>query len=212
MATVPTYSATGTKKEQTATLDKAVFGVEPNHQLLNLAYNSYLAAGRSAAPRTLTRGLVRGGGKKPWKQKGTGRARVGSIRVPNWRGGGVVFGPTGHENHAIKLTQKMRRQSIAQALSLKAQGQKLLVIEKFQISDGKTKSLLALLAKLKVDGRLVLVDDAANLMLRRAAGNVPQVSVASPKYLNVFTLMNADQVVITQAALDQVHEWLGGKS
>ena len=212
MATAVTYSATGTKKEQSTTLDKAIFGLEANHELLDLAYRSYLAAARSAGARTLTRGLVRGGGRKPWRQKGTGRARVGSIRVPQWRGGGVTFGPTGEENHLINLNQKMRRQSVAQALSLKAKAGQLVVIEKLDSKDGKTKGLQSLLAKLKLQGRGLLVIEAPQDLVERAAANLAGVEVIYARSLNTFALLNADWVLVTTSALEQVKTWLGGEN
>jgi len=117
MSTAISYSETGAKQDAGVKLDQAIFGVEANHELVAQAYRTYLANGRVAGATTLRRGEVRGGGKKPWRQKGTGRARVGSIRVPNWRGGGVVFGPTGNENHTLALPTKMKRQAIRQALA-----------------------------------------------------------------------------------------------
>src|SRR5665213_4279273 len=120
MATAPsTYTKAGAKATTAAKLDAAVFGVSPeNHALLKAAYTMYLANGRGNNAVTKTRGLVRGGGKKPWKQKGTGRARFGSSRVPIWRGGGVVFGPTGLENYKKYITTSEKRKALKQALSL----------------------------------------------------------------------------------------------
>src|SRR6266567_2057648 len=115
MSTAVSYSKTGTKHEQTVKLDKAVFDVPVNQELIERAYRTYLANGRTAQATTLRRGQVSGGGKKPWRQKGTGRARVGSIRVPNWRGGGIVFGPTGEQNYTLNLPVKMKRAAIRQA-------------------------------------------------------------------------------------------------
>src|SRR4051812_22507012 len=120
MATAISYSKTGTKHEAEVKLDQVVFDAEANHELVAQAYRTYLANGRNAHPTTLQRGQVRGGGRKPWKQKGTGKARVGSIRVPNWRGGGITFGPIGNENHALSLPTKMKRSAIRQALSMSA--------------------------------------------------------------------------------------------
>ena len=118
MAT-PTYSVAGTKATTAAKLSKEVFGVEvKNHQLLRQAYEAYLANGRENLAVVKTRGLVRGGGKKPWKQKGTGRARFGSSRNPIWRGGGIVFGPTGEENYTKKISTTSKRVALRQALSL----------------------------------------------------------------------------------------------
>src|SRR5690349_12574726 len=135
MATATSYSKTGTKHEATVKLDATIFGVEANQELVSRAYHAYLANGRSAHASTLSRGEVRGGGKKPWRQKGTGRARVGSIRVPNWRGGGVVFGPTGSENHTINMPIKMKRAAIRQVLSLQAAAGHIAVIDAFESTD-----------------------------------------------------------------------------
>jgi len=118
-ATAPAFTKSGTKAAAAAKLDKAVFAIMPeNHELLKLAYNAYLANGRDNLAQTKTRGLVSGGGKKPWKQKGTGRARFGSSRNPIWRGGGIAFGPTGEENYSIKVNVAAKRQALRQALSL----------------------------------------------------------------------------------------------
>ena len=108
------YSKNGTKQPEGRRLDDSVFGAEASHELVAQAYRTYLANGRVAGASTLKRGQVQGGGKKPWRQKGTGRARVGSSRVPNWRGGGVVFGPTGNENHTLSLPVRMKRLAIRQ--------------------------------------------------------------------------------------------------
>src|SRR6201992_1671130 len=128
---VPTYTATGTKATTSAKLDAKVFGGEiANHPLLRQAYDAYLSNGRDTLAVVKTRGLVRGGGKKPWKQKGTGRARFGSSRNPIWRGGGIVFGPTGEENYTKKLPVATKRQAIRQALSLANTAGNIIVIEK----------------------------------------------------------------------------------
>ncbi|HUC20870.1 MAG TPA: 50S ribosomal protein L4, partial [Candidatus Polarisedimenticolaceae bacterium] len=112
MAQAVFYSKTGTKKETAVKLPEAVFGQTPNHELINSAYQTYVANGRHAGAKTLTRGEVRGGGKKPWKQKGTGRARAGSSRLPHWTGGGVAFGPVGSENHTRNMPVKAKRAAI----------------------------------------------------------------------------------------------------
>src|SRR5574344_596197 len=126
------------------TLPKAVFAVEvPNHELLKLAYDSYLANSRQASATTLQRGEVRGGGKKPWKQKGTGRARFGSSRNPIWRGGGVVFGPRGNENYTKKITTTSKRVAVRQALSLANKANKI-IVDSFNFVEGKTKETTAL--------------------------------------------------------------------
>src|SRR5258708_2202572 len=140
---VATYTKAGTKATTAAKLDSAVFGVETkNHELLKTAYMAYLANGRRNLAVTKTRGLIRGGGRKPWRQKGTGRARFGSSRNPIWRGGGITFGPTGQENYTKQLNVKAKRQALRQALSLKAD--RVVVIEDVVAKAGKTAELAKL--------------------------------------------------------------------
>src|ERR1700743_927455 len=136
---VSTFTASGTKATTPAKLSKEVFGVEvANHQLVRQAYDTYLANGRENLAVVKTRGLVSGGGKKPWKQKGTGRARFGSSRNPIWTGGGIAFGPTGDENYSKQLNIKAKRVAIRQALTLAEQAGKIVVIEDIVSKDGKT--------------------------------------------------------------------------
>lgn len=208
MAQAVLYSKTGAKKEAAAKLEAKVFAVEPNHELLDLAYRAYLANGRSAGARTLTRGLVRGGGRKPWRQKGTGRARAGSIRLPHWKGGGVAFGPTGEENYRIDLPVKAKRAAIRQALSLQAKDKKLVVLEAFDGGEGKVKPTAQLLDKLGLEGNVVLVVTDKTNLIDRATRNIPGVTVVTATYLNVFTLLNADWVVMTADAQTAVTKWL----
>ncbi len=207
MVKVASYSKTGTKQSEQISLDKAVFEQTPNHELLKQAYNAYLANGRSAGAKTLTRGLVRGGGRKPWRQKGTGRARVGSIRVPNWRGGGVVFGPTGGENYSVQIPVKMKRQAISQALSAQAADGSLVVIESLAAT-GKTKDMAQLLSKLSDKGSMLLVSDNKSDELVRSTNNLPGVILVQATYLNVYDILSADTIVITKPALDQINGWL----
>jgi large subunit ribosomal protein L4 len=211
MLTATNYSKTGVKHEATVKLDKAVFGVEANHQLVSQAYRTYLANGRTAHASTLKRGEVAGGGKKPWKQKGTGRARVGSIRVPNWKGGGVVFGPTGDENYTLNLPIKMKRAAIRMALSLQAAAGNVLVIESLDLSEGKTKAAAELMAKMQLEGTVLLVVNEKTDPIRRATNNLAGLNVVTAKYLNVYNVMNSDKLVITADALETVNSWLGDK-
>lgn len=207
--TAVSFSKTGSKHEATAKLDKQVFGLEANHELVAQAYRTYLANGRLAGAKTLKRGEVSGGGKKPWRQKGTGRARVGSIRVPNWKGGGVVFGPTGNENYSLRMPVRMKRMAIRHALSLQAEAGHIALIEDFVTSDGKTKAAVQLLAKLGFEGSVVLVVAAKTDELVRATRNIAGLQVVTAKYLNVFTVMNADELIFTEEAMKAVTEWLG---
>jgi len=204
------YSKIGAKHEATVKLDAAVFGVEANHQLVAQAYRTYLANGRSAHAKTLKRDEVAGGGKKPWKQKGTGRARVGSIRVPNWKGGGIVFGPTGNENYTLTMPVRMKRAAIRMALSLQADAGQIAVIDGFE-TDGKTRSAAAVFQKMGVSGHVMLVVGEKNEMLLRATNNIAGLIVVSANYLNVYNVMNSDLIVFTTDALEAVSSWLGDK-
>lgn len=209
MAEAIAYTKTGTKRETATKLDKQIFGLTPNPQLIKLAYEAYLANGRSAGAKVLTRGEVRGGGKKPWRQKGTGRARAGSSRIPHWRGGGSVFGPTGEENHTITVPTKLKRQAIRHSLSVAAADKRIIVLESFNSTDGKIKPTIQLLGKLKLRGRIVLANADKNDLERRATGNLSGLEYVSAKYLNVYTIMNADHLVITEGGLKVIQEWLG---
>lgn len=208
MAT-PTFSAAGTKAATAAKLSKEVFGVEvKNHQLLRQAYEAYLANGRENLAVVKTRGLVRGGGKKPWKQKGTGRARFGSSRNPIWRGGGIVFGPTGQENYSVKISTTSKRVALRQALSLANDSGKLIVMENLKSKDGKTAEMAKLLGKVGVTRDALVVVDSKTPELVMATANLQNVMLVTAKYLNVFDIMNADHIVVTTDALKVVETWL----
>ena len=205
----PTFTASGAKATTAAKLNKDVFGVEvTNHQLIKQAYEAYLANGRENLAVVKTRGLVRGGGKKPWKQKGTGRARFGSSRNPIWRGGGIVFGPTGLENYTIKLSTTSKRIAIRQALSLASTGNKVVVIEKLASKEGKTAEMVKLFTKLGVTRNVLVVVDSKTPELVRAVANLSNVILVSAKYLNVYNIMNADKIVMTTDAVTTVEAWL----
>jgi large subunit ribosomal protein L4 len=209
---VPTFTKSGAKATNPAKLDKAVFAVMPeNHELLKLAYSAYLANGRDNLAVTKTRGLVSGGGKKPWKQKGTGRARFGSSRNPIWRGGGIAFGPTGEENYTIKVNVVAKRKALRQALSLSASEDRIRVIESFENKDGKVAATAKFLEKIEAKGTILLVLDHKDETTERAVGNLQKVQAVNANYLNVFDIMNADTVVVTEKALDIINAWLGGK-
>jgi large subunit ribosomal protein L4 len=207
---VPTYTKSGSKATSTTKLDTKVFGVEPkNHELLKQAYQTYLANGRENLAKTLKRGEVRGGGKKPWKQKGTGRARFGSIRVPIWRGGGITFGPLGKENYSKKMTTASKRTALKQALTLKSQADKIIIIEDFVVKDGKTSTASALLKKIGAERRVLIVADHKSPEVERSIRNLQNVEMVQANYLNTYIVMDADVIVITTKALEVVHNWLG---
>ncbi len=208
---VTTYTASGSKATTPAKLSKEVFGVEvKNHELLKQAYDGYLANGRDNLAVTKTRGLVRGGGKKPWKQKGTGRARFGSTRNPIWRGGGIVFGPTGQENYTKKLSTSSKRVALRQALSIANSAGEIMVIEKLVSKEGKTAEFAKLLAKLGANRATLVVVTEKTPELERATSNLQNVKLVSATYLNVYDIVNAYHIVMTADAVTAVEAWLGG--
>ncbi len=211
MANAVTYTKSGTKATTAAKLSKDVFEVVPTtHDLLKQAYVAYLSNGRENHAVTKTRGLVSGGGKKPWKQKGTGRARFGSSRNPIWRGGGIAFGPTGQENYTKQLNVKAKRLAIRQALSLATASKKIVVIEELVSKDGKTAELAKTLAKIGATRRTLIALEHKTPELTRAASNLTDTKVIQATYLNVYDILNADTIVMTTAALAVVTTWLEG--
>lgn len=212
MAT-PTFKADGSKATSAAKLDTSVFGVSvDNHDLLKQVYTAYLSNGRTRNAVTLKRGEVSGGGRKPWKQKGTGRARFGSSRNPIWRGGGIAFGPTGEENYIKNVNVKAKRQATRQALSLAQSENKVIVIEDFKAKDGKTSAVTGFLAKVGASRKTLVVVSELNDDIVRATNNAADVKLVQARYLNVYDVMNADTLIITNDALKAISEWLGGAS
>ena len=196
-----------------ATLDKDIFGLKvENHELVKLAYDAYLANSRSSHAKTLKRGEVRGGGKKPWRQKGTGRARFGSTRNPIWRHGGVAFGRTGNENFTKKISKQAKRQAVCQALSMKNAEKAVIVLEQPVKLTGKTKDAVKVLKDLKLDGKNVLAVTAEKTPeALRSTNNLLNVKLVRATYLNVFDIMNADAIVFGKAGLEAATKWLKGE-
>ena len=197
-----------------AKLNKDVFGLSvDNHELVKLAYDVYLANSRSSHAKTLKRGEVRGGGKKPWKQKGTGRARFGSTRNPIWRHGGVAFGRTGEENFTKKISKSAKLQAVRQALSMQNKDKNIVLIDTFACPQGKVKETIAMFEKNKLDAKqnILLVVSEKDELVIRATNNVANLKVVRPTYLNVFDILNADKVVITEKSLPVIENWLLGK-
>lgn len=196
-----------------ATLDKQVFALEvQNHELVKIAYDAYLANSRSSHAKTLKRGEVRGGGKKPWKQKGTGRARFGSTRNPIWRHGGIAGGRTGNENFEKKLSRESKKLAVRQALSLKNADKAVIVLESPVKFAGKTKDAVKVLKDNKLEGKNVLLVCAEKTPeILRSTNNLANVKLVRATYLNVFDIMNADAIVFDTAAVKAAEEWLLGK-
>ena len=193
-------------------LNKDIFSLNvKNHELVKLAYDAYLANSRSSHAKTLKRGEVSGGGRKPWKQKGTGRARFGSTRNPIWRHGGVAFGRTGEENFTKRLTKNSKRLAVRQALSLKNQEKDVVRVEKLKFT-GKVRDFAKSLADLKLEGKniLVVVSEKSDDNLR-ATNNMPNVKLVRATYLNVFDIMNADAILFDEVSIADIEKWLLGK-
>ncbi len=205
---VASYTKSGTKASSAPKLDSFVFGAEiKSHDLVKQVYVAHQANGRENLAKTLKRGEVRGGGKKPWKQKGTGRARFGSIRVPIWRGGGITFGPLGKENYSKKVNIKAKRTAIRQALTMNKDN--IIIVESFDAKDGKTATAAKLLSKIGAGRKVLLVVENKTPEIIQATRNIDGVTLVQANYLNVFDIMNADSIVISQKSLDIIHEWLG---
>ena len=207
-----TYTKSGTKSSTPVKIDKTVFGNDvKNHELLKRAYLSYMANSRNSGAHAKTRGMIRGGGAKPHRQKGTGRARSGSNRNPLWTGGGVIFGPTGMENHFIKITTSEKRLALRQALSLAAKENRIKVIDSFNFSEQKTKQAVGLLSKMDAQKRVLIVVNEKDKGLDLSTRNLSEVKVIKASYLNVFDILNADNLVVERGALETVSQWLGEK-
>ena len=194
-----------------AKLNKEIFNVEvENYELIKLAYDAYLANSRSSHAKTLKRGEVRGGGKKPWKQKGTGRARFGSTRNPIWRHGGVAFGRTGEENFTKKVAKNSKKLAVREALSLK-NAEKAVFVSELKVS-GKTKDMVKILKGLKLEDKnvLVVVSEKTDELLR-SSNNIENIKLVRATYLNVFDIMNADAIIFEPKALEDAEAWLIGK-
>lgn len=186
-------------------LNDSVFGVDYNEAVIHQAVIRQMANERLGTHATKTRGLVRGGGKKPWKQKGTGRARVGSIRSPLWVGGGTVFGPT-PRSHAKDMPRKARQLAVKSALSEKLRANELIVIDAIDFEAPKTKNVVKMLADLHSEGKALIVDGARNTVL--SARNIPGVKAYAPSGLNIYDIVNTDKLFLTQEAVKKIEEVL----
>ncbi|HZT09322.1 MAG TPA: 50S ribosomal protein L4 [Chloroflexota bacterium] len=203
-------SSTG-ERVGTVELDERVFGIEPNRAVLHQAVVAQQANQRHGTANTLTRGLVAGSGKKPWRQKGTGRARQGMQSAPHWRGGGIVFGPHPRSYHQ-RLPRKMRRLALRSALSEKMRSEALTVVNRLEPADGRTKELAKIFQALGVGGSVVIVTAEHEPELRQASGNLPGVRVALPNGLSVLEVLRADAVVMYRDAIAPVTRLLLGEA
>lgn len=208
---VASFTSAGAKASTAIALPKGIFDLEvDNHDLLKQAYIAYQANGRINLAKTLRRGEVSGGGKKPWRQKGTGNARTGSIRNPIWRGGGIVFGPLGIENYSKKLSTKATKQALRQALSLAVSANKLATIDKFVVTSGKTADASKLIAKFGLGNRITVVGLEFDDVTVRATNNLKDVNLLKASNLSVVDVLDAHVIVITKEALTALESRLGG--
>jgi large subunit ribosomal protein L4 len=204
MPKVAVYNVDG---KQVGELDLAegIFGIEPNVHVLHSAVLLQQASLRSGTHDTKGRSEVRGGGRKPWKQKGTGRARQGSIRSPQWKGGGIVFGPT-PRSYGFKLPRKVRRLAIKSALSSKVQGNQIIVLDQLSLSQPKTKDISKILNNLKVARKALVVTADFDNNVALSARNIPGVKFVSADGINVLDVVKYDQLIITKDAVAKVEE------
>ena len=186
-------------------LDEAVFGIQPNEAAMHQVIKAQLANKRQGTQSALTRAEVSGGGIKPWRQKGTGRARQGSTRSPQWRHGGVVFAPKPRDYHQ-DVNKKVRRLAMRSALSSKVAENKLVVVDALSMEQPRTKDMLACLTALKADKKTLIVMEGVNTNVALSARNLPGVKMAIPGTINVLDVVNYDTVVATKAAVEMVQE------
>lgn len=191
-------------------LNDAVFGIEPNTQAMFDAVLTYRASLRQGTHSTKGRSEVRGGGRKPWRQKGTGRARQGSIRSPQWRGGGVVFGPTTEKNYKLKMNRKVRKLALRSAYSVVLKDKQLIAVDNIAFENHKTKSFIEFTKAFNIDKKLLIVTDptADNENLFLAGRNLKHVKIADANTISVEDLLHYDVVMMAQGAINMVEEVL----
>ena len=203
MANVSVYNMEG-KEVGTIELNDAVFGVEVNEHLVHMAVVQQLANNRQGTQKAKTRSEVSGGGRKPWRQKGTGRARHGSIRSPQWVGGGVVFAPKPRD-YSFKLNKKVKRLALQSALSTKVAEGKIIVLDELNLAEVKTKDMAKVLANINC-GKALIVMDGTNTNVMLSARNIPDVKTASVSTINVYDLLKYNTLVVTKDAVAKIEE------
>ena len=204
MANIKVYKQTGAEAG-TMTLNDSVFGVEFNEALVHQVVVAQLNNKRQGTKSTLTRTEVRGGGIKPWRQKGTGRARQGSIRAPQWTGGGVVFAPKPRD-FSQKINKQMKRGALCCALSGKVADEGFVVVDEIKLAEAKTKEMVKVLDALKIDKRVLLVVTDAGEAVVRSANNIPTVTTINTSLINVYDVMANEKLVITKEAVKKIEE------
>lgn len=186
-------------------LSEGVFGIKPNKTAMHTMVVNYLAAQRQGTQSTLTRTEVSGGGRKPWRQKGTGHARQGSIRAPQWRHGGIALGPKPRK-YTFSVNKKVRRLAMKSALSSKVQNENLIVIDALNMDGFKTKTIVNMLKALNVDGKALIVTAEADQKVVKSAANIPGVKTAAVNTLNVYDILNHDKFIVVKNAVGKIEE------
>ena len=204
MSKVSVYDMAGKQVAETE-LSDAVFGIEPNEAVMHAMVVNYLAKQRQGTQSTLTRTEVRGGGRKPWRQKGTGHARQGSIRAPQWTHGGVAIGPKPRD-YSYTLNKKVRRLAMKSALSSKAQNADLIVLDALDLEGYKTKNIVNMLNALDVNGKALIVTAEADQKVVKSAANIPGVKTAAVNTLNVYDILNHDKFIVVKNAVEKIEE------
>ncbi len=203
MATISVFNMEG-KEVGTMELNDAVFGVEVNEHLVHRAVVQQLANNRQGTQKAKTRSEVSGGGRKPWRQKGTGHARQGSIRAPQWKGGGVVFAPTPRD-YSFKMNKKEKRAALKSALTSRVQENKFIVLDELKLDEIKTKKFVEVMKNLDIQKALVVMNDYDTNVIKSAA-NVPFVKTALTNTINVYDVLKYNTVVVTKAAVETIQE------
>lgn len=205
---VPLYTLSGKRKKKQVELPDHIFAAPVNEAVMHQALVRQLANARLGTHKTKTRGEVRGGGAKPWRQKGTGRARHGSIREPQWRGGGTVFGPQ-PRSYRQKMPKKMRHLALKGGLTVKAQEGKILVLDGLEMEESKTKEMLTILENLKVEDSALILLPERNTNVERSARNISGVKTLRANYLNLRDLLSHDWLIMPLGALEMIEGLLG---
>ena len=204
MATIDVLNMNG-EKVSTMELSDSIFAIEVNKPAMHMAVTNYLANQRQGTQSALTRAEVSGGGKKPWRQKGTGHARQGSIRAPQWTHGGVALGPKPRD-YSYTLNKKVRRLAMKSALSSKVQNENLIVIDALNMDGFKTKTIVNMLKALNVDGKALIVTAEADQKVVKSAANIPGVKTAAVNTLNVYDILNHDKFIVVKNAVGKIEE------
>lgn len=204
MSKVSVFDMAGNQVAETE-LSDAVFGIEPNEAVMHASVVNYLANQRQGTQSTLTRTEVRGGGRKPWRQKGTGHARQGSIRAPQWVHGGIALGPK-PRSYRYTLNKKVRRFAMKSALSSKVKEENIIVLDALNMDGYKTKTIVEMLKSLNVDGKALIVTAEADQKVVKSAANIPGVKTAAVNTLNVYDILNHDKFIVVKNAVGLIEE------